>query len=99
MKTKNLLLLASVAVLTTIAGAAQDPAANEAVVLPAYIVTAPRYLPAEVKVNTSLAEFRQQTKAPVAIAVDCPALKAAVNQGFGVALKARPEKSVRIAKG
>ena len=99
MKTKNLLLLASIAVLTTIARAAQDQAANEAVVLPAYIVSAPRYLPAEVKVNTSLAEFRQQAKAPVAIAVDCPALKAAVNQGFGVALKARPEKSVRIAKG
>jgi hypothetical protein len=99
MKTKNLLLFASVAVLTTIAGAAQDQAANEAVVLPAYVVTAPRYLPAEVKVNTSLAEFRQQAKAPVAIVVECPALKAAVNPGSGIALKARPEKSVRIAKG
>jgi hypothetical protein len=98
MKTNTLLLLASLAVLTTGASAAQYPTENEVVVLPTYTLEAPRYLPVEKQINASLDEARQPAKAPAAIPAECSALKALVNQGSAIAMKARDEKTVRVAK-
>jgi hypothetical protein len=64
MKTKTLLILASLAVLATSARAASTQ--TETVVLPTYVVAAPRELPVDHRINTSLAELRQQAHAAVA---------------------------------
>ena len=62
MKTSAYLTLVSLAVLATQASAASSQSATAVVVLPAYVVTAPHYLPVEQMVNASLNELRQQAK-------------------------------------
>ena len=98
MKTKTLLLLASVVVLTTVARAAQTQTEPDAIQLPTYTVEAPRYSAAEKQINANLAEFRQQAKAPVAVPMNCPSLKAVVDGSANVALKAQLEKALCVAK-
>jgi len=98
MKTNTLLLLASLAVLTSGASAAQNQTENEVVVLPTYTIAAPRFTPVEMQINASLDEVRQLAKAPGAIPTECSALKAVVNEASLVALKAREEKAGRVAK-
>jgi len=98
MKTKTLLFLASLAVLTTGASAAQFQTENETVVLPTYTVTAPRYAPVEKQISASLDEVRQLAKAPTAIPTEFAALKAIVSQGSAFAQKAQDKKPVRVAK-
>lgn len=58
MKTKYLLAFISLFAITTVARA-NNPSTH-VLVLPAYVVTAPRTLPIEQSVNTSLEAFRQQ---------------------------------------
>jgi hypothetical protein len=96
MKTNTLLLLASLAVLVTSARAAQSP--TEPVVLPTYVVEAPRYLPAEQRINASLNELRQHAHEPVVISPDFPALKAQVKPNPGFVQMAADPKAARIAK-
>ena len=66
--------------------------------LPTYVIEAPRYLPVEKQVNTSLAEFRQQARTTPAIVVELPALKALVQHDSALVLKAQDAKPVRLAK-
>lgn len=75
---KNLLLLASLAVLASSASAAQSQ--SELVVLTTYVVQAPRYQPAEQQVNASLEVLRQQACTPAVISLELPALKAHMAQ-------------------
>ena len=98
MKTNTLLFLASLAVLTTGASAAQYQTENDLVVLPAYAVKALRYHPVEKQINASLDEVRQLAKPSDAIPLECCALKAMISQDAVFALKAQNEKPVRIAK-
>jgi len=98
MKTNTLLFLASLAVLTTGASAAQNQTENEIVVLPTYTIAAPRFTPVEKQINASLDEVRQQAKAPCAIPAECSALKAVVSEASLVALKAGEGKAGRVAK-
>lgn len=98
MKTKTLLLFASLVVLATFAHAAQYPTENETVVLPTYTVTTPHYPAVVRQINASLDELRQQAKAPVVMPVDCDALKAVAAQGALVSRQAPDEKAGRLAK-
>ena len=75
MKT-NFLIIATLAGLVATASAASNQTDTEILVLPAYVVTAPRYLPAELKVNTGLKEFCLRAIAPSALAPDLNLLRA-----------------------
>ena len=96
MKTNTLLLLASLAVLATNASAAQSQ--PEPVVLPVYVVEAPRYLPAEQRINASLNELRQQAHTPAVICPELAALKAQVVQSPKFVQVAKDAKATRVAK-
>ncbi len=61
---KNFLIIAILAGLVSIASAASNQTNNEVLVLPAYVVTAPRYAPAEQKVKAELKELSRQALAP-----------------------------------
>jgi hypothetical protein len=78
MKNYSYLLLASLAVLTSSASAAQSQIESDLVVLPTYIVSVPRYSPAEERINASLDELRQRAHMPAVISPDLSALKAQV---------------------
>lgn len=78
MKTNSLLLLASFAVLASTASAASTQTKANILVLPTYVVTAPRYQPAEQKIKVRLDEFRQQSLAPMAIVPDLNLLNSRV---------------------
>ena len=95
MKKNYLLLIVSLAVLATGASAAQSQSPSEVLVLPTYVVAAPRYLPVEKQLNASLDALRQQAHTPAVITTELPALKAQVVRNLGAA----PEvKSRRVAK-
>ena len=96
MKTKMLLLLASLVTLTTVSRAAQTD--TEVVVLPTYIVEVARYTPAEKQIQANLDELRQQTKVTVDFPVVCAALKAIASEDSVVAQKARTDRAPRVAK-
>ena len=96
MKTNTLLLLASLAVLATNASAASSQ--PEPVVLPVYVVQAPRYLPAELQINASLDELRQQAHAPAFICPELAVLQAPVKQSPKLVLAAMDATAVRVAK-
>lgn len=70
MKLNPALIIASFATLVTIASAAQSQIDSELVVMPAYVVTAPRHQAIEQRINASLDELRQQTQAFVATATE-----------------------------
>ena len=72
---KNFLLIATLAGLASTACAASSQTAAEVYVLPSYVVTASRELPAERKITASLAELRKAAKVPVAIAPELNLLK------------------------
>ena len=96
MNKNTLLFLASLVVLTTGARAAQLP--SDVVELPTYVVNAPRYQPAEIAVNSSLATLRQQAQAPRCIPLQLPALRAQVAQPATMAQAARDAKAAQVAK-
>jgi len=75
MKTNLLSVIASFVVLTTIAHAT-DQTQPEAVVLPTYVISAPRQLPVEAQINISLEKFRAQAQAKIALPFS-PALSVA----------------------
>lgn len=98
MKNNTLLLLASLAVLTSSVSAAANQTEPEMVVLPTYVVTAPRTLPAEQQINASLKEFTRQALAPLTIAPDMSALKAQSASHQQLAEAARATKAAHVAK-
>ena len=98
MKTKTLLFLASLVVLTTVARAAQYQTDDDVIVLPAYTVAAPRYTPVEKQINSSLDEVRQLANTPAAVATECPALKAIARESAALAFQALDAKAGRVAK-
>jgi hypothetical protein len=98
MKNNSLLLLASLAVLASNASAAQSRIESEMLVLPAYVVEAPRHQPVEQHINDSLNALRQQVRTPLAIVPEFSALKAQVKQDSGFAHTVRDVKIVHVAK-
>ncbi len=98
MKTNSLLLLVSLAVLTTSASAAQSQTQPNVIVLPTYVVSAPRYQAAEQQVNASLDKLRQQACAPACIATELPVLKDQVVQPEALAKAAQAIKAQHLAK-
>ncbi len=96
MKTNTLLFLASLAVLATNASAAQSQ--PEPVVLPAYVIEAPRYLPAEQQINASLNEFGQLARTRILISPELIAPKTQVKTNPRLVQTAKEAKSVRVAK-
>jgi hypothetical protein len=98
MKTHALLFIASLAVLTSSVSAASNQTESEMVVLPTYVVTAPRALPAEQQINASLKEFTRQALAPLVIAPDMNSLKALSAQHQQLAEASRATHVAHIAK-
>ena len=98
MNKNTLLLIASLAALTTRAGASESPTPSDLVVLPTYVVEAPRYLPVERQINASLDTLRRQAHAPLAITPEFPALKAQVDRMPGFAHTVPAAKPVRVAR-
>jgi hypothetical protein len=72
---KNFLIIAILAGLSTIASAASTSSDSDVFVLPTYVVTAPRYAPAEQQIRTSLNELRQQPLLAKALAPDFSELR------------------------
>jgi hypothetical protein len=70
MKTNALLLLARLAMLTSAASAASNQIDATVLVLPTYVVTAPRDQSPEQQIKASLDEFRQQAHTAIAIVPD-----------------------------
>jgi hypothetical protein len=95
MNLKTTLLLAGLVALTATANADQSPADANVVVLPTYVVLAPRQLPAEQQITASLNELRHQAKAPVFITTELPLFKGYFAQQANAANASR---SVRVAK-
>lgn len=93
---KNLLLLASLAVLASSASAAQSQ--PEILVLPTYVVQAPRYQSAEQSVIANLNELRSHASTPMVISLELPALKAQVTRPGGWSQAAQNASMGRIAK-
>ena len=95
MNKNSLLSSPALAVLTSGASAAQM---SEPVVLPTYVVSAPRYQPAELAVNASLSELRQQAQAPLCVPVELPALKTLLARPATMAQAAKDAQTGRLAK-
>lgn len=71
---KNFLIIATLAGLSTIASAASS-SDSDVFVLPTYVVTVPRYAPAEQQIRTSLNELRQQPLLAKALTPDFSELR------------------------
>ncbi len=67
MKKNSFLIVAILTVLTSGARAATSQPEAETVVLPTFVVTAPRYQPVERQINASLEEFSRRADQPIAI--------------------------------
>jgi hypothetical protein len=98
MKTNQLLFLASLVVLATSARAAQNQPDSRVIVLPTYEVSAPRFLPAEKKVNASLEALREQAQRPAILAAEITVLKDLAMQSGELERAARDIQAVRLAK-
>lgn len=96
MKTKTLLLLASLVILTTVVRAAQ--AENDVIVLPVYSVKAPRYSAVEKQINASLDEVRQLAKVPVAIPADSSVFTIVAKECSLIARLVPEKKAIQLAK-
>lgn len=77
----SLALLAVLAVLASSASAAPSQLQAEPLVLPTYVVDAPRFQQAEQRVNASLNALRAKARTPAVISLELPALKARVALG------------------
>lgn len=80
-------ILLSAAGLATFASAASSPSPSEVYQLPTYVVTAPRFEPAEQKVRAGLEAFVRQAEIRKALAPDLEALRV------------RAERYLRVAHG
>lgn len=98
MKTKTFLALASLAVFASSAHAAANQTDSSLLVLPTYVVTAPRLQPAELKVRASLQELRAQAALPPVISPELPVLKARTAQAENLAKALRNSAATLVAK-
>lgn len=98
MKTNSLLLLAGLAVLTSTASAASNQTDANVLVLPTYVVTAPRYQSAEQQIKARLNEFRQQALAPMTIVPELNLLNSQAAPTVKLAHTARTPVAARVAK-
>jgi hypothetical protein len=92
MKKNSFLFLSAVALFVTGASAAQNETSSTAVALPTYVVEGERVAPAEQDVHRSLNALRELARAPIAISVELPALKAPVT------FEAKALSGTRLAK-
>ncbi len=97
MKKTTLLLLTSLVVLAANASAAQNQTDEDVVVLPTYQVTTPRYQPAEMKVNESLAALRHEAEAPIILAPDVPGLRKLALQQHAIEEAAQNGHAIQVA--
>jgi hypothetical protein len=98
MKTNSLLFIASLAVLTSSVSAATTQIESEQVVLPTYVVTAPRYQPVEQQINASLKEFSRQAGTPMTVAPELTVVQAQTVRHNPVASAATAPLTGLIAK-
>ncbi len=98
MKPKALLLIASLVTLASLARAAQSQNESDLVVLPAYVVTAPRLLPVEQRINESLDELRVQAHKPLVNLTDLGLAKPQVAPSLESAGISREKKVPLVAK-
>jgi hypothetical protein len=75
MKKTTLFLLVSLVALTTVSASANQPD-DSVVVLPTYVVTAPRHQPAEQRIRRQLDELRREATTPAAIVPELNLLQA-----------------------
>ena len=75
MKIKNLFFLATLGLLVSGACAAQLPLAADIIVLPTYVVSAPRYLPFEKQMKANLREICLRAHTPLAVTMELPLSK------------------------
>lgn len=98
MKTNALLLLASLAALISTASAASNQSNADVLVLPTYVVTAPRHQSAEQQIKARLAEFRQQALTPLAIVPELNLRNGQTAPAIKLATTVRPPVAASIAK-
>lgn len=98
MKTSTLIIIASLAALASSANAASKQSDSDPVVLPAYLVTAPRYLPVEKQINASLQELREQANTPMVVAPELTIYKAQDDVRNPMASAAKAAVAGRLAK-
>src|SRR5688572_6695983 len=98
MKTNSLFFLASLVVLAATASAAANQPGSDTLVLPAYIVTAPRCEPLEQQINVRLKEFAQQALTPMVIVPELSLLKAPLARPGKMAGAARAPLAGPVAK-
>jgi hypothetical protein len=98
MKTTSLLLIVSLAVLTSSASAASNQSDTDLVVLPTYTVTAPRYQAVELQINASLQEFSRQAGQPMVVAPEITLPQAQSGQHQQVAHVTRVAGAGHVAK-
>jgi hypothetical protein len=79
MKINAPLLFAALALFIIDASAAQARLESDVVVLPTYVVSAPRYLPFEKQMKANLNEVCQQARTPLAMTRELPSLQAQAN--------------------
>ena len=96
MKTNTLLFIASLAVLATSAAASQTE--SDLVVLPTYVVTAPRQQVIEQRIEASLNELRQQAHLPLINVTDLCQLEVIALFSPETVRSAQGEKIIRVAK-
>jgi hypothetical protein len=98
MKTNPLLLLASLAVLTSAATAATDQTDGTVLVLPTYVITVPRDQSPEQQIKARLDEFRRQTFAPIAVVPDLNLLNNRADPADKRVHANRPRAGAGVAK-
>ncbi|MDQ5979935.1 MAG: hypothetical protein QG602_2910 [Verrucomicrobiota bacterium] len=87
---KNFLIIATLAGLSTIASAASTATDSAILVLPTYVVTAPRFGPAEQKVNSQLKDFIRQSEVRQALKPDLNLISSRAESAIRVTHAAAP---------
>jgi outer membrane cobalamin receptor len=98
MKTKSFLLLATIAALLTNVGTAQSNDTSDVLVLPKFVVTAPRHTDAEKQVNANLADLRAQADINAMLSRDLPYIKAPTLAESAAHQVAKDLLKLRVAK-
>jgi hypothetical protein len=98
MKTYQILSCISFAALCTISHGATASLETEKVVLPDFVVSAPRLQPAEKSIESSLAEFRQHARVEFSVSPGLPLPKADDSRSLRVAVVDRAPAQIQTRK-
>ncbi len=98
MKTNTLLFIASLAVLATSASAAVSQTESDVVILPTYVVTAPRHQVIAQRIEASLNELKQQAHLPLFDVTDLCRLEVPALFSPETVRSAQGKKTIRVAK-